>query len=151
MRYVIGIGSWVNGDDAIGLVVAEEIQKINKNENLEVVILNQEILPIIYYLKENPEKILIIDAMEADLEAGEWKIFSFEEAEDLKNLNPVSTHEGNLIAFLKLLKTLKIKLEKIKFFGIKPLNTSPKYGLSEILNSKIKIYVEAALKEVLSS
>ncbi|MEJ5166061.1 MAG: hydrogenase maturation protease [Thermoanaerobaculia bacterium] len=148
MKYIIGIGSWVNGDDSIGLYLAEEIQKINKNSDLEVVILNQEILSLLTYLQEDFEKILIIDALETDLEAGEWRIFSFEEVENLKITKSISTHEGNLLTFLTVLKALKINLDKVKFFGIKPYSTEPGYGLSEILNKNFNTYIQEILKEI---
>lgn len=148
MKYIIGIGSWVNGDDAIGLVIAEEIQKINKNKDLEVVILNQEILSLMLYLEKDFEKILIIDALETDLKPGEWKIFSFQEVENLKTTPKISTHEGNLFKFLTLLKALKIDLEKVKFFGIKPYSIEPEYRLSETLKKNLNIYIKEVLKEV---
>lgn len=148
MKCIIGLGSWVNGDDAIGLAVAEEIQKINKNSELEVVILNQEILSLLTYLQKDFEKILIIDALEADLKPGEWKVFSFEEVENLKITKSLSTHEGNLLTFLATLKALKINLDKVKFFGIKPCSTEPGYGLSEILNKNFSKYIDEILKEI---
>lgn len=148
MKYIIGLGSWINGDDAIGLAVAEEIQKINKNSELEVVILNQEILSLLNYLQKDFEKILIIDALEADLKPGEWKVFSFEEVENLKITKSLSTHEGNLMTFLATLKALKINMDKVKFFGIKPYSTEPGYGLSEVLNKNFNTYIDEILKEI---
>lgn len=150
MKYIIGVGSWINGDDAIGLYLAEEIYKRNKEKDLEIVLINQDLISILFYLNEDAEKILIIDALKCGIAPGDFKIFSLNEVEDIKEIDGFSTHEGNLLALLKTIINLKNINLNIKIMGIEPFSFENKGEISEVLKNKLNIYIDEALKEIQS-
>ena len=161
---VIGIGNTLRRDDGIGIVILESLLALGKKEGVgtsTMLSVNGERSPevgegrsrTIEYLNfgiasfdlvhrmERYEKILLIDAIDAGLSAGELKIFELKDiAYNLKSA-PTSTHEFDLKSLFELYKRFELK-SKIYVAGIQVKDTSYGEGLSAELKDKLQAVIE---------
>lgn len=148
MRYIIGIGNYSMADDGIGLRIVEHIAENGLDRGFEAIDLADEGFRILFYLNEETEKIVLVDAVEMGLPAGEYRLFKPEDAASTKDLKRLTTHESDILAILEFGRSLGYRLPPITILGIQPGDLSPRMELSPPLRERFDVYLGAALEEV---
>jgi hydrogenase 3 maturation protease len=118
---VMCIGNRDGGDDAVGPYIADKL----KNTNINV--LDCGTIPENYTFdvrKSNPDLVVIVDAVEMNLNPGEIRIIPKEKI----GVAHISTHG---IPISVLIKYLERSIKEIIFIGIQPVKMSGK--MSEIV------------------
>ncbi len=147
MKYLIGIGNYSMGDDAVGLKIVEYIDKQMPHRDFEVIDMSDNGLNIVAYLHEGTEKILFVDSVFMERNPGESLVFRLDQVETGKELSHISTHEGDMIKILSMVQEVGYHLPPIRFLGIQPLSCDPSQeGLSDLIAEKLPEYVALALK-----
>ena len=109
---VICIGNRDGGDDAIGPYIADKL----KQEECDLIVLDCGTVPENFtsvVKRHNPKNLIIIDAVEMSLNAGEMRIVPKEKI----GVMHISTHG---IPISVLINYLKQYVEDITFIGIQP-------------------------------
>lgn len=142
MDYLIMcIGNIDGGDDAVGPYIADKLQS-NKN----IVVINCGTEPENYtslVKKYNPKRLIIIDAVEMDLEPGEIRIVPKEKIGRMH----ISTHG---IPITILMDYLEKYVESIFFIGIQPKTMSGNITnqVKKSGNKLVKLIKNQNLKEI---
>ena len=127
---IVGIGNIIRGDDGFGPKLIEKIKK-----SVQAVCLDAGTAPENYLgkiIKENPDTVLIIDAVDLGKSPGEYEILK---GEDIVKCG-FTTHDISPVMFIEYLT--KETIASIYMLGVQPQNIdlgfeiSPK--LKEILN-----------------
>ena len=97
---ILGIGNNLRCDDGIGSIIASRIK-----DKVPYIIYDAEESPENYLekiIKDKPDNIVIIDAVDFGGEPGEFKVL---EAEDIKTANLFFTHNASLSLAINYLQT----------------------------------------------
>jgi hydrogenase maturation protease len=148
LRYIIGIGNYHMADDGIGLRVVEHIVRNGLDRGFEAVDIADEGTRLLFYLERETEKIVLIDAVDMGLAAGEYRLFGPEDVETTKEMRGLTTHEGDALKVLEFAGTLGYFIPPLVILGIQPGNLDPGAELSPPLQARFDTYVEAALEEI---
>lgn len=132
---IIGVGSELRGDDAVGLVIAGALQKaLAKNKKIKIISAGPSPENFTGEIKRfNPSHIIIIDACEAGKDAGFIAVI---DARDIRG-DSISTHRMPLSVFINYLDNF-IKSDII-IIGIQPKTIGFNACLSEEMNKSIDI------------
>ncbi len=138
---IIGLGNTLRRDDGIGIHVLALLEDCLKQK--EICFLNFGIASfgLVNYVKDF-KKVLLLDAIDADLEPATLRIFKLNEASFHIKEKKLSSHEISLADLLNLFKTLEVSSD-VHIAGIQVKDTS--YGLemtSELESAKIRIVEE---------
>ncbi|MBP7087992.1 MAG: hydrogenase 3 maturation endopeptidase HyCI [Candidatus Omnitrophica bacterium] len=126
---IIGVGNILRGDDALGPIFIKKLTQKSKITCFDVGVSPENYIGKI--ARENPDTILIIDALYLNKPCGEYAILGPSEITN----SGFTTHDISPAIFLEL---LKIKTNaNIYFLGIQPKNTSFGEGLSQEVKSTI--------------
>ena len=142
MDYLIMcIGNIDGGDDAVGPYIADKLQS-----NKHITVINCGTVPENYsssIKKYNPKRLIIIDAVEMDLEPGEIRIVPKEKIGRMH----ISTHG---IPISILMDYLEKYVESILFIGIQPKTMSGKITnqVKKSGNKLIELLKNQNLKEI---
>jgi hydrogenase maturation protease len=131
---VIGVGNSLRRDDGIGVMILESLLKFYKREGIDYLNFATASFDLINRIKDY-NRILLIDGINADLSAGELKIFKLQDIKLHPKAAFASTHELNLKDLFELSKNLGFKT-KIYVAGIQVENTSFGEGLTEALENR---------------
>lgn len=135
-KAVIGLGNLSRRDDGIGIVILDSLLSLPKRKDIDYLNFGTASFDLIHRLKQYT-KILLIDGIDADLAAGELRIFELGQMEyDLKNY-VLSSHELNLKDLSVFCKKISID-SKIYVAGIQVKDISFGEGLSKELKTKKK-------------
>jgi hydrogenase maturation protease len=148
MRYLIGIGHYYSGDDAVGARVVEEVAARGLEEQFRAINLSANSLNLISYLVPETEAILIVDSARMGLQPGDVRFFGPEQVETAKNLPGISTHEGDVLKVIELARAMRYVVPKLRFMGIEPEIIESGTGLSRTLLENLDAYVAAAVNEL---
>ena len=135
-------------DDGIGLRLVEHIARGGREQGFEAAALADEGTRLFFYLTEDTEKIVIVDAVDMGLEPGDYRLFKPEDVESRKIMRGLTTHEGDILKVLELAASLGYPIPEITILGIQPGNLGPGLELSPALESRFEAYLSAALEEV---
>jgi len=133
---IIGIGNILRRDDGIGIIVLESLLNFYKRQNLDYFNFSSATFDLLHRIKTY-NAVLLIDGINAGLEAGELKISELKDIDYKIDNSFTSTHEFNLKSMFELSKKLGIKT-KIYLAGIQVRDTSFGQGISEALKNKKK-------------
>ncbi len=140
---LFGIGNILRGDDGLGPILLERLKG-----RVNAVCINAENAPEKYLgkiIKENPDTLLIIDAVHLNLGPGEYEIIS---SSNLRNTG-FTTHDISLTMLIEYLKT-EIN-SKIYILGVQPHRLRLGDEISESIDNTISIIanmiIEALPKE----
>lgn len=145
MRYLIGIGNYYGYDDSIGLRVVETIAERGLDEGFQAVDLNGNLINAVHYLGPETEEVLFVDSAFMGLEPGEYRLFTPDEVDTIKDLAGFSTHEGDLMKVLEFAAAVGEPLPPVTVLGIQPEDVRDEPGFSATLESRLEEYVEAAV------
>jgi hydrogenase maturation protease len=148
VRYLVGIGTYLSGDDAIGLRVAEAIAAEGLDCGFTAIELSGSLLDLVHYLGEGVERVLIVDCARMGLEPGAYAFFTPGAAETRKSLAGFSTHEGDLMKVLALAAALGAPMPEITVLGIEPADVTPRAELSLALEGRLGEYVAMAVESL---
>ena len=140
---IMGVGNIIRGDDAAGVIIAENLKKKIKREDIKII--NAEETPENWVGKIeeiSPETLIIIDVVDFNSFPGDVKIFSIDEIKE----TTFTTHN---FSFPFLFGNLKEKTE-ILIIGIQPDKINIKEGVSEKVKEgmrKAEEIIESILKK----
>ena len=143
MRYLIGTGTHLASDDAIGLRVAEAVAELGLEDGFEAVSIRSDI-DLLSYLDPGTEELLIIDCARMGGRPGDCRFFSLDEVAGHKHLAGFSTHEADLLKILELARETGHPIPPMRFLGIEPETTDPGPSLSPALERRLPDYARAA-------
>ncbi len=149
MRYLIGVGNYTAGDDAIGLRIVEAIADAGLDRGFRAIDLSSNSLNLVTYLTPDTEAILIVDSARMGLEPGEARFFGPGDAETRKTDGGLSTHEGDVLKVLALARAIGLPMPRLRLMGIEPGAIDPGTGLSAVLDSRMAGYVGSAIDELM--
>ncbi len=138
---IIGLGNTLRRDDGIGIHVLALLQEKLKNQNISLLNFGIASYGLVNYIN-NFNKVLLIDAIDADLKPATLRIFKLDEASYQTREKKVSSHELSLGDLLNLYKALGISSE-VQIAGIQVKDIS--YGLEmtkELESAKTRIAEE---------
>lgn len=97
---VLGVGNTLRSDDGIGPLLADKIK-----DRVDFKVINAGTTPENYLesiIKEKPDAVIIIDAVDFGASPGEFKAL---EGKELKTVNLFSTHNASLYLAINYLQT----------------------------------------------
>lgn len=148
MRYIIGVGNSSMADDGVGLRVVEAVARRGLEPGFEAVAIADEGLRLLFYLTENTEKIVLVDAVDLGLAPGEYRLFKPEDVESQKETSGMTTHEGDVLRVLEMAGNLRYRIPPLTILGIQPANVGPGLELSPEIERQLDTYIQVALEEV---
>ena len=132
---VVGVGSILCGDDAIGVRVVDELEKLSLPE--DIIIHSADISGLdLLKLFPDHEKIIVVDAADMGLTPGEVKVFDFTEIKKAKFDDSYSTHGMALLETLTLAQSLDLA-SNVTIVGVQPKNTGFSLYMSEEVKTQI--------------
>lgn len=144
---VLGIGNTLKGDDGIGVVLVNELEKGEFPGKIEFHEVGISGMNILHYL-EGLDKAVIVDALRSGGNPGDSIFFRPEEVDS--DISVRSTHDANLLEAIELSETLGERPEKIIIMGVIPDDISIRDGLSPLLQNKLPDLVKKLREKVIS-
>ncbi|HAJ56462.1 MAG TPA: hypothetical protein DCL35_01685 [Candidatus Omnitrophica bacterium] len=138
---IIGLGNTLRRDDGIGIHVLSLLQECLQNQDISFFNFGIASFGLVNYISDF-KKVLLIDAIDADLEPASLRIFKLNEATYQIREKKLSSHEITLSDLLNLYKTLGIPSD-VHIAGIQVKDIS--YGLEmtgELESAKTRIAEE---------
>ena len=74
MRYLVGVGNYTAGDDAVGLRVVEHVVANGLDRDFVAVDLSTDALSLVAYLNADTEAVLVVDAARLGLAPGDYPL-----------------------------------------------------------------------------
>jgi hydrogenase 3 maturation protease len=139
------IGNDMRADDAIGPLIAENLNKLFLNQP-DLIVINAETVPENYtglIRKENPSHIIFIDAVEMNMNPGDIKLIQ----KDLIIDYSISTHAMPLSFMIKYLESFTDA--KMLLIGIQPKNLEMSQNRSLEMKNSLKALTEIMRKTFL--
>ena len=149
MRYLVGLGNYTAGDDAVGVRVVEHVVASGLDRGFVAVDLSTSALDLVAYLNPDTEAVLVVDAARLDLAPGEYRFFSPDEVETQKELAGLSTHEGVALKVVELARGAGYPIPPFAVMGIEPQDMASGIELSECLADRVPAYAAAAIEHLL--
>lgn len=148
MRYLIGLGNYLAGDDGVGVHVLERVVAGGLDRGFTAVDLGANALNMVAYLGPETEAIVVVDAAYLGLEPGEFRIFTPDEVETTKELAGFSTHEGDPLKVLELARSAGYAIPPFAVMGIEPRTVEHGAPLSEPVRERLPEYAVAAVEHL---
>jgi len=144
---ILGLGNPLQGDDGVGCHIAETLQRQMLSDDGEVIDGGTPGIGLLN-LFEGRQCVIIIDAAEIGLPAGEYRRFEPHEVVLTGSNQRFSLHRTGVIDALALARELNIALPKIVFFGVQPQSVEWRNGLSPRVQAAVPRVIEAILYEM---
>jgi len=148
VRYLVGVGSYMAGDDAVGPRVVEQVVAGGLDRDFVAVDLSTDALRLVAYLNADTEAVLVVDAAHLGLAPGDFRFFSPEEVETQKELTGLTTHEGDVLGVLELAREAGYPIPPFAIMGIEPSEMGSGMALSECLAQRLPAYAAAAIEHL---
>jgi hydrogenase maturation protease len=148
LRYIIGIGNYSMADDGIGLRIVEHIAQNGLDRDFDAIDLADDGIRFLFYLNEETEKIVLIDAVDLGLPPGECRLFKPDDVASTKDMKRLTTHESDILEILRFAGSLGYRIPPITILGIQPGDLNPRMELSPALQERFSTYLRVALEEV---
>ncbi|MHC4873877.1 MAG: hydrogenase maturation protease [Planctomycetota bacterium] len=144
-RYIIGLGNYAKQDDGVGLRIIEQIIDNNLDDGFTAIEARNDGLSILNYFTDET-----VDCALVGLEPGHYMIFDIEDATSQKQVEGISTHEGDIMKIAEMGKKLGYTVPPIKVLAVQPDKLEMEMELSDTLNARLSEYVDAAVQEIKS-
>ena len=144
---VIGLGNPLRGDDGIGPRVIEELHRRGLPAGVTAVDGGTGGLDLLRIL-EGWERVIVVDAAEVGLEAGQFTRFTPAQAKLAETADRLSLHRTGLAEVLALANALGRPLPPIVVVGVQPQRIEWEQGLSPAVEIALPRLLEAILREV---
>jgi hydrogenase maturation protease len=143
---ILGIGNLLLKDEGIGVHVVQRLMNMPLPTDVEVMDGGTMGLNLIYSI-EGRKKVIVIDAVMTDAQAGTLYRFTDKDLEEQTG-SLISAHDINFVHVLKNAALLGIKPEEVIFIGIKPLEISEGLELTPVIEEKIPRIIELVMEEI---
>jgi hydrogenase maturation protease len=138
---VIGMGNKFRSDDAIGVVAAAELRKLQLPRHVDVIEGGADEFGLIEHFM-SARHVLIIDAVLMGKAPGTVSVFNADEVDMIYGSAGTNLHGFGLAETIALARTLGIS-SNITIIGIEPQSTEPGESLSPVIASKIPAVIQA--------
>ena len=145
---IAGVGNKLLGDEGLGLHMIDNLSQIPMPSNVNIIDCGCDLLSLIPYLNE-PEKIIVIDAIRAGGKPG--KIYRFDYCElEAGDVKMRSSHQVGAIDALGLLKQIYPVLTgcEIVIIGVEPKAIELSTSLSEKVRESIADVLGLVFEEI---
>ncbi len=146
---ILGLGNPLQGDDGVGCYIAETLQRQTLPDDVEVIDGGTPGIGLLN-LFEGRQCVIIVDAAEMGMNAGEYRRFEPHEIVLTGSNQRFSLHRTGVIDALALARVLNIALPKIVFFGVQPARVEWRETLSPAVQAALPRVIEAVLREVIA-
>jgi hydrogenase maturation protease len=145
MLNVIGIGNYLKGDDAIGPLVIEELQKSKILKNINHVNAGSDAFAVLEFLIRD-EPVLIIDCAQMGRIAGEVVAFDVNDATISELNNAISLHGYGFADIYKMAMEIG-EVAPCKIIGIQPGQVDFYENLSDEVRASIPKVIDLVTRE----
>jgi hydrogenase maturation protease len=159
---VLGLGNPLRGDDGVGPRLVEVIRKQGPPagaEVLDVGVAGFDLLTLFgtprAFGGDGPRRVIIVDAADVGLEAGQYARFTPDQVEFAEAGGPGSgapalptAHQAGLAEALALARALERPLPEIVVYGVQPASLEWGAGLTAEVEAALPLLVESVLREV---
>lgn len=147
---VLGVGSPLQGDDAAGIAVIEQLQACaDLPPGLDLVDGGTDGLGLIPLI-EQYRRVIVVDAVLMGLPPGSIRRFTWQESRIHGSTGAVSLHQTGLNDALLLAEALNSLPPELVIYGIQPQNTGLEQPMSDVVERALPALAEALLNEVRS-
>ena len=145
---IIGLGNPLMGDEGIGVLVAQALERGHDiPDGVDVIEMGTGGLAVVHEMAHRP-KVVFVDCALMDKEPGTIRRFTPDEVVTRKVQPRLSLHEGDLMQSIKLSRQLDECPEEIVIFGIQPQRVEMGAGLTPTLEQRLNEYAGLVLEEV---
>lgn len=145
---ILGVGSPLRGDDAIGILTVQALQqRTDLPTGVDVIDGGTDGLGLIPILEAYP-RVIVVDAIEMGLLPGTLRRFTWEDVRVNARSGGLSLHESGLGTALSLAEALGCLPRQLVFFGVQPHDTAWDAPLSPAVARTLPRLVQALLHEV---
>jgi len=133
---VIGVGSRLRGDDAIGPLVIDALEA-QDHQGMELIDAGSDALGILEYL-QGREHVIIIDACQMGQTPGRVKLIDPVQVDMVLKEDPVSLHGLGLAEAIRMGAALNMLPDHLKIIGIEPESIQFSGTISASLQKALK-------------
>ncbi|HOU28362.1 MAG TPA: hydrogenase maturation protease [Thermoleophilia bacterium] len=148
MRYLVGVGGYLAGDDGVGPRVVDYVLENGLDQDLEAIDLSTDAVSLVAYLDDDTEAVLVVDAAHLGLAPGDFRVFSPEQVETRKELGGLTTHEGDVLKVLELAREAGFPIPPLAIMGIEPGEIAEGRPLSAPLRERLPEYAAVAVERL---
>ena len=138
---VVGIGTRLSRDDAIGLRLVEGLMSEKEFADRCVLLESADAATITSFLLETPQSIVLVDCANMGLAPGECRFFGKQDAAVTIHSDSVSTHGMGLAEGLALAEALGFQ-ETVRIFAVQPFDLSPNTDLTPEMTARFDFLLE---------
>ncbi len=145
---IVGVGNRLLGDEGVGLHIIDKLSQIPMPPCVNIIDCGCDLLTLMAYINE-PERILIIDAIRAGGEPGE--IYSFDYSRlTTARVEMCSAHQVKTVDALRLIKLVCPALadSEIAVIGVEPKAMELSSNLSKEVSESIAGVMRFVLEEI---
>ncbi len=146
---ILGLGNPLQGDDGVGCYIAEALQQQPLPDEVEVMDGGTPGIGLLN-LFEGRQCVIIVDAAEMGMNAGEYRRFEPHEIVLTGSNQRFSLHRTGVVDALALARELNIALPKIVFFGVQPQSVEWRDALCPAVQAAVPHVIEAVLRQVMA-
>ena len=150
---ILGLGNILLKDEGVGVHIAQRLQELALADNVEVIDGGTASLDVLL-LVPGIEKLVVIDALRADKEAGTiYKArLKTEEQDRLEQIfsgdSKISLHQTGLVDALTIAERMNCAPKEIAIIGIEPKKIDCGLELTDEVKQKIPEIINIVLKEI---
>lgn len=147
---ILGVGNPLLGDDAIGVLVAQQLQaRIDLPPHVTVIDGGTEGIGLIPVM-ETYRRMIVVDAVMMELPAGAIRRFTWDKVRVTGHEQTLSLHQSDLADALILAEVLNSLPPEVVIYGVQPQNTEWDQPLSSVVERILPVLVDALIHEVRS-
>jgi hydrogenase maturation protease len=144
---ILGVGNPLYGDDAVGVLAAQELQKRpDLPPHVTVVDGGTDGIGLIP-LMEAVERVILVDAVPMDEAPGTIRRFTWDDIRLSGHERSLSLHQSDLTDALKLAEALNCLPPVLVIYGVQPHNIGWELPLSPQVQRALPVLVAALIEE----
>ena len=148
---IIGVGSPLAGDDAVGLAVIEALRaRSDIPPDVDIIDGGTDGLGLVPVL-ERYARVIVVDAVPMGLRAGTVRRFTWAEVRPRADAHALSLHQHGLTEALALAEVLGVLPPTLIVYGVQPARAEFGQPLSAAVARAVPLVVENLLHEVRSN
>jgi hydrogenase maturation protease len=145
MLKVIGLGNIIRGDDGIGPVVIEELEKNGHLLPVHLCDAGSDAFTVLDHLLGS-EPVLIIDCARMGKKPGTVKKIVTTDIERMPSDIGMSLHGYSLVGIWKIAQSMGVK-KNLAIIGVEPDSIQFNSGLSEVVKKSIPVIIKMVAEE----
>ncbi|HSW38290.1 MAG TPA: hydrogenase maturation protease [Acidobacteriota bacterium] len=143
---VVGLGTWLSSDDAVGLAMVSALSREREFHACCTLLENADAAEVASALIEWDCAVILVDAADMRLPPGACRFFLDRDASLIIKTSSVSTHGLGLAEGVELAKSLGFS-RPVGIFGIQPFDLTPGHGLTPEMNARFPLLLDALRRE----